>query len=375
MISDNNLSSIYGTQSNGIIYSPFNFKLEPMERLIIFGIENDPDEIYTTFESQIFDDNIYGKGMRILATRNDGYVDVYYQPGLIFNSNDFNQVGKGLRDLIERPMKNARYEITSEGVDLFCTFEDKTGRQIEIKIKENNKKTPKPFNVLAPLGAGTYKPDALPLFMLYDIDFIRRTGTEIQITIAGREHKVDKIPLLVDGSKIYYIRYSIDPFLVKWNVAGLETLYPLELSGKLQIQDKDTTYDLIDNKGHYEIKQMSIANEKHSLTVYFKPAVPDIVCIHDGASLKGKITIASEKTTGTVSGEYELSRYGSKIKMKVHPNGGWKPNEPKWSMKLLYVAIPMFKNWTKTYIWTAEIELNEKGQPTMNSEWKRKDYR
>ncbi len=362
------INETYGSKPSGIIYSPFNMKLEPMKWLMPLAIGNDPDEVYTDFEPQGFDDNVYGKGLRILAMRKDGYVDVYHQPGLTFG-DDFNQVGNGLGELIERPMEDARYEITSRGVDFYCSFEDKAGREIKIEVKENNQKQPKSSTVLAPLGSNTNNPDALPVYMLYQLRLIKVKRTHAQVTIAGRKHNVNIMPIIMDGAKRYFIRYSPELFLLKWNVTAKEELYPLEVSEKLQARDKETAYNLIDNNGYYEIKGMSVANEKRRMGIDFNPAVPDMIALREGESLRGKFTLSAEKETGTITGEYKISRHNNKINIKIHPRGGWKPNEPNWSMKGLYAMVPMFKNWTKTYTWHAEIVLNKKKVPKITSRW------
>lgn len=373
MVSKSNSNAIYETQSSGKIYSPFNLKLESMEWLMPLTMENDPDEVYISFEPQVFDDDVSGKGIRILAARKDGYTDVYYQSGLICDKGGFSQVGKGLSELIERPMKDSKYAMTPQGLDFYCSFDDKNGREIIIKVKENKQKQSKPSSILAPLGSSADSPNALPVYMLHEFNFVTVNGTEVLVSIAGQEHQVDTVPILIDWKKIYLMRYSTDPFLVKWNAAAKEELKPLEASGKLQMQDQETKYELIDNNGHYEIKEMSIANEKHKIGIYFKPALPDMISLRDGVDIKGRVTVAAEKEAGAIRGDYELSRQGSKIKINICLNKGWRPNEPKWSMKFLYAMVPMFREWPKTYTWTADIELNENNHPSINSKWARND--
>ena len=73
---------------NRNIYSPFKLKISGMKHLLLINIEKDPDKIYIGFEPQSFDDEENGKGIRILAYRKDGYVDLYQENSLKRDEED-----------------------------------------------------------------------------------------------------------------------------------------------------------------------------------------------------------------------------------------------------------------------------------------------
>ena len=112
-----------------MIYLPFSLNISPMQKLLLINIEKDPDEIYLGLEPQWFDDPVFGRGLRIIAWRKDGYVDVYQQPELP-KEDDFNVASKGLADLIVHPMPGAYLHVSEHGVDVSFAFTDKAGREI-----------------------------------------------------------------------------------------------------------------------------------------------------------------------------------------------------------------------------------------------------
>ncbi len=197
------------------MYSPFTVKITPMERLFLINFEKDPDEIYIGFEPQWFDDASYGTGLRIIAWRKDGYIDVYQQPGLT-KEDKIDVAGKGLVETIVSPMINARFNVSKSGVDVAFAFEDKAGRMVKVEIVEKSLKPTNPFSLLAPVGGSSVNPSALPVYLMFKFDFVRRSNTDVTININGRSHKADTFPFPISGSRVYFMRYSADTFLVDW---------------------------------------------------------------------------------------------------------------------------------------------------------------
>ena len=195
------------------MYAPFTLNISPMERLFLINFGKDPDEIYTGFEPQWFDDAAYGTGIRIIAWRKDGYIDVYQQPGLT-REDKIDVAAKGLADTIVSPMANARFGVTKSGVDVAFSFEDKAGRKVEVEIVEKNQKPTNPFSLLAPVGSSSVNPSSFPVYLMFKFDFVRRANTDVTININGRAHKADVFPFPLNGSRVYFMRYSADTFLV-----------------------------------------------------------------------------------------------------------------------------------------------------------------
>jgi hypothetical protein len=364
------MDSIYEKDSCGVVYSPFNLKIEGMKHLFLISFEKDPDEVYVGFEPQLFDDPVMGKGLRVIAWRKDGYVDVYQQRTLTLNEN-FDVAGKGLADLLQRDMEGARFNITEMGVDVYFAFEDKEGRHVEVVIKENSNKPTSPFDLLAPVGHSSENPTALPLFFLYDFYFVRRSNTQVQIKINGVIHKADKFPMPMDGSRIYFMRYSRDPFLVNFNNAQNGPLASLIVNNETFTDSQGTQYEMINQNGHYEISRISGGNDKYQINIGFNPPIPDIVCLKDKTTLEGRFSISLDERVGSLSGEYYISKDGSGVEMRMTPSDGWKPGKCRFMVGLIFKMGAIFKNWPKSYVWTARIKLKEDEAPMMESKWSR----
>lgn len=352
------------------MYSPFSLNISPMERLFLINFEKDPDEVYIGFEPQWFNDASYGTGLRIIAWRKDGYVDVYQQPGLT-KENRIDVAAKGLADTIVCPMTNARFNITSRGVDVAFDFEDKTGRKVKVEIIEKSRKATKPFSLLAPVGSSSANPSSLPVYFMFNFYFVRQKYTDVKINIDNQTHKADTFPFPLNGSQVYYMRYSADTFLVDWCPEQSQALEPLRKEGKSIYGPNDTLYELLDQEKDPAFVRISSGGKGHSFVAEFQPPFPEITHIPDNTSLKGEFTLGSDESAGVVRGTYEISKIGEEVEVNLNPRGGWEPCPKTLFLKFLFKVAKIFRQWPKTYQWTAKIKLIEGTQPIMESKWSR----
>lgn len=365
-----NSIDIYAKQATRVFLSPFRLQVDPIRRLLLIGFEKDPDEVYIGFEPQVIDHPQNGRRLRIIAWRKDGYVDVYQQPGLS-KDDDFAVAGMGLADLLERPLVDARFELGPTGLDVYFAFEDKQGRAIEVAIVEKHERPAKPFTLLAPVGHGSTNPTSFPLFFLFDFYFVRQKGTEVTINIDGVAHRPDPFPFPLDGAKCYYMRYAADTFMATWNETVTGPLLPLHPPGAGEFAANGIVYSLVDNQGHLEIQQMTAANATHQVAITFEPPVPDLVALKDGISVIGEFQVTSDKSAGSLDGTYEIKRTGDKVQIQVHPSGGWKPHADRFFLKFLFFVGSVFRNWPKSYFWTAHITLQGDEAAEIESHWER----
>jgi hypothetical protein len=354
-----------------LLYNPFHFRIDPMERLLLINFEKDPDTVYVGFEPQVFDDNIHGKGMLVIGWRVDGRVDVYHQAGLTLDAATYDIAGKGLAHLTEVPMQNALFEIDSFGVQAAIKFSDLTGRQVELKIRESNPKKRKPFGLLAPMGDAAESPSSMPLVLLHDFYFVRKKHTEISVSIDGKLHQPDKLPIPMDWSGMYFTRYSPDPFIVTFNPAFDGALRPVEWKGADNVQAGEESLYLILKGQVPEICSLRQKGQHHAITLSFAPPFPNIIALNDGFSLTGTFNITGHPSTGHVGGHYEVEKQAGVTKIVLVPSQGWIPNEQKLSLKFLYAVAKIFRNWPATYRWTATIREDGDYQLRMKSSWER----
>ena len=356
------------------MYTPFTLNISPMERLFLINFEKDPDEIYIGFEPQWFDDAAYGTGLRIIAWRKDGYVDVYQQPGVTVEEK-IDVAANGLADTLIRPMENARFYVTHQGVDTAFAFEDKTGRQVEVAVVEQSQKTNNPFSLLAPVGSSSANPSSLPVYFMFKFDFVRRGNTDVTIRINGRTHKADTFPFPMNGSRVYFMRYSADTFLVDWCPSQSQALEPLgtgpNRERKQLMGPNHTTYELSEEESAPAFSRISTSRKDHTFTAQFQPPFPEVTHIPDQVSLSGRFILGAEASAGEIIGTYEVSRKGEEVEVTLHPGGGWQPKPTTLFLKFFFTVVKIFRQWPKTYRWTAKITLQDGAAPFMESRWER----
>src|SRR5512133_1485355 len=194
--------------SRTIIF-PFRLQIDPMVRLLVIDIKGNPE--FSGIEPQVFDDAINGKGMRIIRYRNNGKVDVYWQPGVKVDRNKF-VIGKGTSDFVETEISPSLFEITPQGINLDIAFTDLQGRKNELKIRESasNKKG---FPLLAPISANIENPIQFNVVYMPDFDFVFRSGTFVDGRIGDSHIQLDSIPLLLGGRRVWLARYGVNPVI------------------------------------------------------------------------------------------------------------------------------------------------------------------
>ncbi len=354
-----------------MIHIPFNIEIDPMERLLLVNFENDPDTLYVGFEPQVFDDRFNGQSHLVIGWRKDGRVDVYHEAGLKPDPAKYDIAGKGLANMIEREMVHAYFEIDDRGVQAHYQFLDIHDRMVHIRIAEKHPGKRKPFGLLAPMGAAAENPSAMPLVFLHDFYFVRRKHTDIEVSVNGHVHRVDKLPIPMDFRSMTFIRYSPEPLIATFNPAFTGTMPALELhKGSTRLKYKDQDILLEWEGGKAFIKQMLFNNDTHPVVVHFDRPFPVPDFLDKGFRQKGSFCIRAHPSTGRISGRYAVERNDGHISIVMIPDKGWKPRPNKLSLRFLYTVARMFKQWPKTYEWTAKIE-KENEHFRMTSSWKR----
>jgi len=108
-----------------------------------------------------------------------------------------------------------------------------------------------------------------------------------------------------------------------------------------------------------------------TFTARFQPPFPEITHIPDEVSLSGQFSLGADESAGEVKGTYQVSRNGEEVEVTLHPDDGWEPRPTTLFLKFFFCAIKLFRQWPKTYQWTAKIKLNEGSAPFMESKWER----
>jgi hypothetical protein len=363
------------------VVSPFHLDTDPMAGLLLVNFERDPDRVYVGLEPQAFDDEVHGRGLLVIGWRVDGQVDVFHDPELRLDPETYRIAGKGLHAMEARSFAHTRFELGPAGAQVDIGFRDLEDRHVRIIIRETDTRPRRPFSLLAPMGSAASDPPALPLVYVHEFYFVRQAGTEVKIEIDGRTHRSDPIPLILDGARVHFLRYSAAPFIVTWNPSAegrVDALAPdpEEAPGLLLAESRGVRYELVANREFREIRRMSRREGDHEVVVEFTPAFPHLLALRDGAEVTGAFRISTHPSAGTVTGRWQVSRQDRELHIELTPEGGWTPGEAPGMARLLFRVVSTFRSWPGTYLWRGSLHLPLPGQEeadtiSLHSRWER----
>ena len=353
------------------VFSPFFIQPEAVEKLLLINIEKDPDSTYIGFEPQILNES-GKKTFLVIGYRKDEKVDVYHAPGLNLTKEDYSTIGKGANQLSEQEMNDAFLHFDQHGAQLYAAFTDIHNREVILKIEEKNPKKTKPFGLLAPVGSGSENPSKLMLVFMEDFYFVRRSHTNISVSIGGKLHKPDNFGMPIDGLKMYFSRYSPKTIIVNINPQFNDALPQLSVTEN-KAQNRGNIYDIEYQNERANISYISQSMFGRDVKMSFSPAFPDIRHINEGESAEGEFSVVSHETTGSVSGTYRIEKQNNTILLSMQPTKGWTPyRKNRFIVRFIFSAAKVFRNWPKTYQWNARIIPDETGGFSMDSKWERK---
>ncbi len=350
---------------------PFEFKYSPVKKLALVNFEKNPDSLYNALELQYLDDKVYGEGYRVIAYRCDGFVDVYDDIALKHNADeDFNVAGKGLGEKNKVLFKDTVFEIENGNLSLSFSFIDKERREIAVKILEKTSKTTKNIDLLAPVGYSSENPSFLPLYFLYDFDFVRKAKTDVEITIGGKKIAPDSFPVPVpkDFQYRFYARYTTNCLMVEMANASNTLLKEHLIPDENIIVYNSTEY-------HYSgdiLMKMELNYPYHFLSLEFENGFPNMKTMYDGEIYTDKFKIIPGGEVGFISGTYSLARNGDNIRLELSPSDGWSPVTKSLLTKMMLGKKSIFRIWPKTYRYVQKIDLT-----TLESEsfWERTELK
>lgn len=342
-----------------------------MDMMVLYTFDGDPE--YNTLELQLFDDPDKGTGAAALMARNDGLVDFYMTPGLRLD-REKTQVGSGAGEWITQDFASS-IQFTPHGLQATAALTLKDGRPVQMTVREHVARPGKRLDILAPVGIGIEKPYFLPLFWLTGLDLVRVRGTEIDLSIGDRHYLPARLPMPMPHTFAfaYFVRACPDPLIITVNQrhnGPLEVVTPDAITG---FDYRGTMCDLVERDGRFEIGRVSIRGGRHDAALNFAPAFPALLDLRDGPAASGRFSIGVDDIPDVMAGRYEVQRSGQQIRVQMRPTESWKPRGTLRQRATIYLLPPMFRNWPKTYEWTADLDVSgaQRGDVTLVSNWRR----
>lgn len=339
------------------VYLPVNLEKQDITKLALINFEENPEFVYKGLELQYLEGKD-AEGYRVLAYRNDDYIDIYDDETLPVNpEEDFNVAGKGKKEHVNTKMTNLRFEQDEEdNVHISFAFDDVFGRPINVTIDEGINRSSTSFNLLAPIGLSSEKPKYFPLFWLYDFNFIRTNNLHCEISIDGQDIEPDPfpVPFPIQGQLRNFIRYTFDSRLYSIFDVSKTRLKEVRLNENNQYASNDVVYQF-NSEG--ELSYIKV----DTTYVTFEPSLSLL------KEQNGAINIITEDAMGYIKGEYSFEQEDpSNVRFKCNFTQGWKANVHLPTHKIVVNNNSVFATWPKQYYYILDINLDTK---ETNSVW------
>lgn len=350
---------------------PFTIKRTPVEKILLVNFDKDPDTLYTALELQFLNGAPYGKGYRILAYRNDQYIDVYDDDCLTFQPKEsFSVASKGLGDHLVVSIKHTKFALHENALVASFEFLDKLNRMISVHIVEHSKRPTHPLSLLAPIGTSSVSPSFFPLFLLYDFDFVRKQDTDISISIDGHRKKPDSfpVPFPKDLQMRYFTRYSMDSHLFEFAPNESQPLSLIHLNDKNQAKVGPLTYSFTKYGKDNHLATITYHEKQYFFTTTFSPGLPDFSHLIENNTYTGKIRIGGNPSAGLILGHYSVKLVNQHINLVMRFHDGWLPSNDSRFSKLMLRKNSVFCTWPKSYEYHQVVDLSKH---TSKSKWHR----
>jgi hypothetical protein len=343
---------------------PFSLSMAPIARIALLDFTGDPT--YRGLEVQrIADPGGAGEGTVVLMARTDGTADVYFEPHLQLDRHGYDWVSNGLAGWFPTPMAASHFEITPGGLQLDVRFVLSDGRPFDLRMHERRPAGGRGFTLLAPAGHGSAKPTFLPVFWLPGVRFVRRRGSNIDISIAGEAR-----PLVTAPIPWKLPRYCDAPVLGVWNEQQSQTLAVTVPAAVGEHQVPDGTVEIVDHHGAPGLRALTARCGQRHLAVVHDPPVPRLDAVNDGALLKGRVTVSVDDTE-LFGGGYRLRRTGDRVDLEIDVTRPWVPRDQSLAGAVMFRVLVFFRTWPTTYRWRASLDLAPE-EPVLQSRWERK---
>lgn len=357
---------------NTRVYLPFRFRLTSIIRTALINFKKDPDSEYTSFELQVIERDSGGEGYQVLAWRKDGYKDVYIQENLTIDEDEelLTVGGKGIGETYRVQFKESYFEEDEENqLKIGFLFYDKNDRRVVFHLTEDLAKDSNQLSWLPSVGSKIIEPVAMPLFYLYDFDFVRKKESEVFLSIGGEEHAIDSYAFPKDFQPRINIQYSMDTVITNFNENRKAPLIYQELDENNQVKynGKISQYENVD--GNYHLKTITLEHPRHPVEIDFNPSFPSQAEIEEANPKFGEFTIEPSGKLGKLTGQYNVVRQQGKAIINLSFREGWQTESNAGYKSLINnLSTDDITEWYKSYQCVELIDLESQ---EVEVSWKR----
>jgi hypothetical protein len=340
-------AEVYEKSDKRHFLNPFNFGHTEFGKLILVSIDDHPE--IKTVELVVQHDN---KGAFVIVYYHNDKADIYTNPHITIDKK-YLEPNPDWNIVAEQDFKFT-FEDTNNGIDLLLDIMINGDHRIKIKLNARQKDE-KRYSFLAAIGAELSDVKRFPFVYLRDAGFVPVEGTEASFEIDGKEMKLTKTPLKVEGRKSYRTPYSFTPLPFFWNEEQEDYLSPEIITGTKSHQKGNAVYSFADNNGHNEIERITYNVKGHSATYRFAPSFPDIGALKTGSEIRGKFCLGVDNIDGIVCGSYSVIKANDEIAIHFLPKKCWQPMPGK--------------DWVSAYRYHAKIKTADTNKYKILSEW------
>jgi hypothetical protein len=352
------------SQADGMLV-PFDLELDPIRRLLVIDVADDP--IYRGLEPQIIEQPDGSDGLVLLCYRHDDRVELYAGPTLEVDPAGYDGLGQGLTGVHRTPMEPARFEVTSEGLQVDLAFSASNGRVIELHLHEHLRGGRDAVSALAPVGGAFTTPASFPFLWLPSLSFVPVRKTDVSVRIDGEPRTIARLPIPVGGRRCLMARYDPDVMVCHVNPERVRDGSRASAGGAARSGAVPSVVEIAEVHGRSGVDGVMIRRGERTCGLRLDPPLPDLQDLPAGTRGQGVVTLQADGVT-ELRGRYAFNRHHDRAEIVIDRIGPWRTRQRRPLFAILF-RLPVFRRWPTTYRWHATLEFTD--EPTVSSRWTR----
>jgi hypothetical protein len=342
---------------------PFSLELSPIRRLLVVDLEDDPT--YRGLEPQVIENPDATTGLVLLAYRHDDQVELYAEPTVAVDPSGYDGLGGGLTAIHRTTMEPARFEVTTEGLQVDLAFSASNGRTIDLRLHEHLSGERDDVRALAPVGGAFDSPAFFPFVWLPSLSFVPLRGTEASVHVDGEERTIGRLPLPIGGRRCLMARYDPEVMVCQVNPTWITEVALAAAPGARTPGAVAPGVEIAEVDGSPGLAGVSVRRDRHTCALRLDPPVPDLQRLPPGTRGEGSVTIQADGVT-ELRGRYRFVRRADRAEVAIDRIGPWRTRQRRPLLAVLF-RLPVFRGWPRTYRWQATLGLTD--VPTLRSRW------